>query len=207
MPFFKTKFPGLTIFQPAVFGDERGYFCETYNQKLFSENQILANFVQDNESKSKYGVVRGLHFQKGDAAQAKLVRASEGTVVDIVVDIRQGSPTYGERMSIELSSQNHLQFFVPRGFAHGFAVISESAVFNYKCDNFYNKESDGGIQIFDPALKIEMPIKKDQATVSEKDQNQPFLAEIEPGFLYDAREFANWQADEIPSAFSIKSSI
>jgi len=207
MPFFNTAFPGLVIFQPVIFHDERGYFCETYNEKSFQLNGIQAHFVQDNESKSKYGVVRGLHFQKGDAAQAKLVRASEGTVIDIVVDIRKGSPTYGKYFSIELSNENHLQFFVPRGFAHGFVVVSQTAVFNYKCDNFYNKEADGGIQILDPSLDIEIPVDKNKIFFSEKDSNQPLLAETDHGFIYNADEYKNWQADEIPSTFSIQSSI
>jgi len=207
MPFFKTKFPGLVIFQPNVFGDERGYFCETYNQNVFHENGITAQFVQDNESKSKYGVVRGLHFQTGDAAQAKLVRASEGTVVDIVVDIRQGSPTYGQWMSIELSAENHIQFFVPRGFAHGFAVTSESAIFNYKCDNFYNREADGGIQLFDQSLGIIQPIDQSAATLSEKDQNQPLLADINNTFTFGADQYSNWTADEIPDTIITQSSL
>ncbi|MBL4648578.1 MAG: dTDP-4-dehydrorhamnose 3,5-epimerase, partial [Aureispira sp.] len=145
MPFIKTDFPGLIVFEPKVFGDHRGYFYESYNAKSFKEGGIEADFVQDNQARSTYGVLRGLHYQLGEHAQAKLVRVIEGTVLDVVVDLREGSPTYGQSYEIELSAENKRQLFVPRGFAHGYVVLSETAEFFYKCDNFYNKESEGGL--------------------------------------------------------------
>jgi dTDP-4-dehydrorhamnose 3,5-epimerase len=145
MPFIKTDFPGLIVFEPKVFGDHRGYFYESYNAKSFKEGGINADFVQDNQARSTYGVLRGLHYQLGEHAQAKLVRVIEGTVLDVVVDLREGSPTYGKSYGIELSAENKRQLFVPRGFAHGYVVLSETAEFFYKCDNFYNKEVKGDL--------------------------------------------------------------
>src|ERR1700759_646413 len=145
MPFSKTDFPGLLIFEPLAFEDERGFFFEAYNQKIFQSEKIDIRFVQDNQSHSKYGVVRGLHYQANPFAQAKLVRALKGKILDVVVDLRKGSPKYGQSFSIELSSDNKKQLFIPSGFAHGFSVLSETADVMYKCDNFYNKESEGGI--------------------------------------------------------------
>jgi dTDP-4-dehydrorhamnose 3,5-epimerase len=170
MPFIDTDFPGLYIFEPMVFGDDRGYFFESYNQKTFDDKGINSHFVQDNQAKSTFGVLRGLHFQKGDAAQAKLVRVLEGSVLDVVVDLRQGSPTYGQSFSIELSAENKKQLYVPRGFAHGYVVLSETAEFFYKCDNFYSKADEGGIIYNDPSLSIDWKIDLSKAVLSEKDK-------------------------------------
>ena len=146
MSFIPTKIKDVVIFEPRIFTDDRGYFFETYNEKLFNDNGIAAKFVQDNQSKSSYGVIRGLHFQKGEHAQAKLVRVLQGSVLDVAVDLRKGSKTYGQYVAVELSDVNNLQLFIPRGFAHGFSVLSRTAVFAYKCDNLYCKESEGGIK-------------------------------------------------------------
>lgn len=175
MPFHKTEFPGLVIFEPRVFEDERGYFYESFNAKVFQEAGIKEPFVQDNQAKSTYGVLRGLHFQTGEYAQAKLVRVLEGTVLDVVVDLRDGSPMYGKAFSIELSDGNKLQLYVPRGFAHGYAVLSETAVFFYKCDNFYSKAHEGGILWSDPKLEIDWRIPADKVLLSDKDKVLPVL--------------------------------
>lgn len=166
----ETKLKGCFIIEPKVFKDSRGYFFETFNQPKFEElTGQSGHFVQDNQSASTYGVIRGLHFQKGDYAQAKLVRVIEGRVLDVAVDIREGSETYGQWASVELSAENNLQFYVPRGFAHGFSVLSETAVFAYKCDNTYNKESEGGIAYNDLSLGIDWGIPEESRSLSEKD--------------------------------------
>ena len=177
MPFITTEFPGLVVFEPRVFGDERGYFFESFNQQVFESAGITRPFVQDNQARSGYGVLRGLHFQKGDAAQAKLVRVLEGKVLDVVVDLRFGSPTYGKSYSIELSAENKLQLFVPRGFAHGYVVLSDTAEFFYKCDNFYSKADEGGLIYNDPALNIDWKIDLSDAILSDKDRILPTLSE------------------------------
>jgi dTDP-4-dehydrorhamnose 3,5-epimerase len=184
MPFIKTDFPGLIVFEPKVFGDHRGYFYESYNAKSFREGGIEADFVQDNQARSTYGVLRGLHYQLGEHAQAKLVRVIEGTVLDVVVDLREGSPTYGQSYGIELSAENKRQLFVPRGFAHGYVVLSETAEFFYKCDNFYNKESEGGLIYNDPQLKIDWKVDLSKAQLSEKDLILPVLGKHHGSFTF-----------------------
>ena len=170
MPILDTPIEGLKIFEPKVFGDDRGYFFESYNFKTFKEAGIPASFVQDNQSRSVFGVLRGLHYQVPPFAQAKLVRVMEGKVLDVVVDIRPNSKTYGEWFSIVLSAENKKQLFIPRGFAHGFLVLSETAEFFYKCDNFYSKESEGCILYNDPKLKIDWQIDMKKVLLSEKDK-------------------------------------
>ncbi len=182
MPFSTTEFPGLVIFEPKVFGDDRGYFFESFNQKVFEETGINRPFVQDNQARSVYGVLRGLHFQKGNNAQAKLVRVLEGKVLDVVVDLRVGSPSYKKSYSIELSAENKLQLYVPRGFAHGYVVLSETAEFFYKCDNFYSKEDEGGLIYNDPNLNINWGIDLADAILSDKDKLLPTLEEHEDCF-------------------------
>jgi dTDP-4-dehydrorhamnose 3,5-epimerase len=173
MNVIETGIPGLVIIEPKVFGDARGYFFEAFNRQAFYDAVGQVDFVQDNESRSSYGVVRGLHFQKGEWAQAKLVRVVEGSVLDVAVDIRPGSPTYGQHVAVELSGDNHLEFFIPRGFAHGFSVLSETAVFQYKCDNYYHPEAEGAIAWDDPDLAIDWRIPSDRVILSEKDRNHP----------------------------------
>jgi dTDP-4-dehydrorhamnose 3,5-epimerase len=169
MPFTVTSLPGVVIFEPAVYPDERGFFFESYNQRLFRANQIINDFVQDNQSYSVYGVIRGLHYQREPHAQAKLVRVLQGKILDVVVDIRAGSPGFGNSFSIELSSENKKQIFIPRGFAHGFSVLSETAEISYKCDQFYNKQSEAGILYNDPQLNIDWGIPAEKALISAKD--------------------------------------
>lgn len=166
---------GLIIVEPKLFGDERGHFFEAYNQSVFRSNGINNEFVQDNQSKSSYGVIRGLHYQLAPFAQAKLVRVLQGNILDVAVDIRKNSPTYGAHFSIELSAENNKQLFIPPGFAHGFSVLSQTAVVLYKCDAFYNKQSEGGIRFDDPALNIDWQIEPSRAVVSPKDTELPFL--------------------------------
>jgi len=178
MKVIETGFDGLYVVEPAIFKDERGYFYETYNEQRYKDAGIDYGFVQDNESKSLYGTIRGLHFQKGDFAQAKLVRCLCGSVLDVVVDIRKGSKTFGQYYSIELSGENKLQFMVPRGFAHGFSVLSDMAIFSYKCDNIYNRESEGGIIYNDAKLNIDWKIQNGKEIVSEKDKNHPTFEEL-----------------------------
>ena len=178
MNVIKTEIPDVVIIEPKVFGDSRGYFFESWNKRDFEEAIGPVDWVQDNESKSSYGVVRGLHFQKGDKAQAKLVRVVEGRVLDVAVDIRPGSPTFGKHVAVELSGENHRQVFIPRGFAHGFAVLSKEAVFQYKCDNLYAPEAEGTIAWNDPALGIDWKIPADDVLLSEKDRNHPMLKDI-----------------------------
>jgi dTDP-4-dehydrorhamnose 3,5-epimerase len=169
MPFIKTAFPGLLIFEPKVFGDSRGYFFESYNANTFSAEGVDIKFVQDNQAQSSYGVLRGLHYQLTPYAQTKLVRALSGTILDVAVDIRKGSPTYGKTFTIELSAENKKQLLEPNGCAHGFSVLSETAEVFYKCDAFYHKEAEGGIMYNDPLLNIDWQIPADKAIVSEKD--------------------------------------
>ena len=182
MKFIKTEIPEVIIIEPTVFGDDRGYFLESYNKKAFEENIGSVNFVQDNESKSAKGVLRGLHFQKPPFAQAKLVRCIEGSVLDVAVDIRKGSPTYGKYVTVKLSGQNKRQLFVPRGFAHGFAVLSETAIFTYKVDNTYAPEFDAGIRWNDKELNIQWGLEESEVLVSAKDAELPFFLEFESPF-------------------------
>ena len=185
MEVIKTSIEGLVIIEPKVFKDARGYFFESFSQREFEEKVRKINFVQDNESMSSYGVMRGLHFQRPPFTQSKLVRCVKGKVLDVAVDIRKGSPTYGQHVSVELSEDNHRQFFIPRGFAHGFAVLSETAVFQYKCDNFYAPQVDGGISILDESLGIDWKIPTDKALISEKDMKHALLKEFDSPFSID----------------------
>jgi len=175
MPFFNTPIDGLIIFEPQVWGDERGYFFEAFNQNTFEEAGIRRPFVQDNQARSSYGVLRGLHYQVGAFAQAKLVRVIEGEVLDVAVDLRKESPTYGQWYSIRLSAENKKQLYVPRGFAHGYVVLSPTAEFFYKCDNFYSKPHEGGIKYDDPTLDIDWKLAHDDVILSEKDLELPAL--------------------------------
>lgn len=173
MPFYPTDIPGLLIFEPKVLDDNRGHFFEAYNQEVFTAAGITQHFVQDNQSSSRYGVIRGLHYQVNPHAQSKLVRAIQGTILDVAVDIRRNSPTYGKVFSIELSAENKKQLFIPSGFAHGFSVLSETAVVLYKCDSLYNRESEGGIRFDDPFLKIDWKVESSKQIVSDKDLMLP----------------------------------
>lgn len=175
MNVIKTLIDGVVIIEPQVFEDSRGYFFESFSQRLFEEKVSKTIFVQDNESKSSYGVLRGLHFQKPPFAQSKLVRCVRGAVLDVAVDIRKGSKTYGKHVAVELTEDNHRQFFIPKGFAHGFAVLSDIAVFQYKCDEFYHPESEGGISIVDSSLGIDWHLPVDHAILSEKDTKHPLF--------------------------------
>lgn len=177
MPFHSTDLPGLLVFEPRVFTDDRGYFFESYQRKVFADVGITTDFIQDNEAKSTRGILRGLHFQVPPYAQAKLVRVVLGEVQDVVVDIRKNSPTYGKHFSIRLSAENKKQLFVPRGFAHGYAVLSEEAIFCYKCDNYYSKAHEGGLRYNDPALEIDWEIDLEKALLTERDINWPDLGE------------------------------
>lgn len=170
MEVIKTEIDGVVIIEPRIFRDERGYFYESFSQREFEEKVCKTIFVQDNQSKSSYGVLRGLHFQKPPYCQSKLVRCIKGAVLDVAVDIRKGSPTFGKYVAVELTEDNHRQFFVPRGFAHGFAVLSDEAVFQYKCDNFYNKESEGSVAWNDETLGIDWKIDAEKVVLSEKDK-------------------------------------
>jgi len=179
MKFIETQLKGCYILEPNIFGDERGYFFESYNQRAFNEGiGQEVNFVQDNQSSSKYGTLRGLHYQKGGRAQAKLVRVLSGEVLDVAVDIRPDSETYGQHVAIKLNAENKKQLFVPRGFAHGFVTLSAHAEFFYKCDNFYNKESEGGIIYNDPKLNIDWVIDEDAIILSEKDRQLNVLNDL-----------------------------
>ena len=187
MEIIKTAIEGVLIIKPKVFGDKRGYFFESFSQRDFDEKvtPILGHkicFVQDNESMSTYGVMRGLHFQVPPFSQSKIVRCVKGTVLDVAVDIRKGSPTYGQHVSVELTEDNHLQFFVPRGFAHGFVVLSKTAVFQYKCDEFYHPEADGGISILDTSLGIDWRIPTEKTLLSEKDTKHALLRDFDSPF-------------------------
>ncbi len=186
----QTEIPGVVIIEPKVFGDTRGYFFESWSQKDFDEKVRPIKFVQDNESKSSYGVLRGLHFQKGKYAQSKLVRVVKGRVLDVAVDIRKGSPTFGKYVSCELTEDNHRQFFVPRGFAHGFVVLSDIAVFQYKCDNLYAPSEEGAIAWNDPALGIDWKVATVDVMLSEKDKHHPLLADASEIFDYSIDYYA-----------------
>ena len=179
MKIIKTPIEGLLIIEPRVFGDERGYFFESYSERDFTEAVGPVKFVQDNESKSRYGVLRGLHFQKEPYAQAKLVRVVSGAVLDVAVDLRKGSPTFGQHFSVELTGENHRQFFIPKGFAHGFCVLSEEVVFQYKCDEFYHPEAEGGIAWDDPDLAIDWRLPAADLILSSKDLHHPFIRDYE----------------------------
>lgn len=178
MNILKTPIEGLLIIEPRVFSDARGYFIETYNEQRYREAGIDTVFVQDNQSCSSYGVVRGLHFQKPPYSQAKLVTCTLGRVLDVAVDLRAGSKTYGKWFAAELSEENHRQFFIPRGFAHGFSVLSERAVFAYKCDNLYHPEAEGGVLLSDPDLAIDWQIPEELRIISEKDTKHPLLRDL-----------------------------
>lgn len=183
MEVIKTNIEGVFIIEPKVFGDSRGYFFESFNAREFKEKTGLEiNFVQDNESRSHYGVLRGLHFQRPPYAQSKLVRCVQGAVLDVAVDIRSSRPTYGQHIAVELTEDNHRQFFIPKGFAHGFAVLSETAVFQYKCDEFYHPEADGGISILDDSLGIDWKIPTDKVLLSDKDTKHPLFKDFETPF-------------------------
>lgn len=185
MEIIKTAIDGVVIIKPRIFTDSRGYFFESFSQREFDEEVRPIQFVQDNESKSSYGVMRGLHYQKMPYTQSKLVRCVRGRVLDVAVDIRRGSPTFGRHVAAELSEDNHLQLFIPRGFAHGFAVLSDEAVFQYKCDNFYEPQSEGGVQLIDDALGIDWRIPTDHAILSEKDIKRTKLADTPLDFDYN----------------------
>lgn len=184
MTFTACDLPGLIICEPTVFGDSRGLFFEAYNENAFKANGITNAFLQDNQSRSSQGVIRGLHYQLNPHAQAKLVRVLEGVILDVAVDIRKGSPTYGKHFSIELSAENKKQLFIPAGFAHGFSVLSESATVLYKCDHLYNKQSEGGIRFDDPELGIDWKVNTQQAVVSDKDIALPTFKESVTNFHY-----------------------
>lgn len=178
MEIIKTKLDGVVIIEPKIFRDSRGYFFESFSQREFEEKVCKINFVQDNESMSSYGVMRGLHFQRPPFTQAKLVRCVKGAVLDVAVDIRKDSPTYGQHVAVELSEDSHYQMFIPHGFAHGFSVLSETAIFQYKCDQFYHPESDAGISILDKSLGIDWRIPTDKAILSDKDTRHPLFKDF-----------------------------
>lgn len=184
MEVIRTDIPDVVIIEPRVFGDSRGYFFESWSQREFDALVRPVRFVQDNESSSSYGVVRGLHFQKGAFSQSKLVRVVEGTVLDVAVDIRRGSPTFGRHVAVELDADSHRQLFIPRGFAHGFSVLSQHAVFQYKCDNYYAPQAESAIAWNDPALGIDWRISARDAILSEKDRRHPLLADCPDLFDY-----------------------
>ena len=185
MQFIQQKIEGVWVIEPKRYGDARGYFSETFKMDEFKSHVGDVNFIQDNESFSSKGVLRGLHFQKGEFSQAKLVRVSQGTVLDVAVDIRRGSPTFGQHVAVELSAENHRQFFIPRGFAHGFSVLTDDVVFQYKCDNFYAPQSEGAIAWDDAALAIDWRIPADKVILSEKDKCHPLLKDAEWLFDYN----------------------
>ena len=186
----ETAIPGVVVIEPKVFGDARGYFLESWSQRDFDAQVRPVKFVQDNESKSSYGVLRGLHFQKGKDAQSKLVRVIKGRVLDVAVDIRRGSPTFGKHVMVELTGENHRQFFIPRGFAHGFVVLSEEAVFQYKCDNLYAPQAEGAIAWDDPDLGIDWQVPADKVLLSAKDQCHPRLKDATEIFDYSIDYYA-----------------
>ncbi len=190
MKVIKTAIEDVVIIEPDVFGDSRGYFFESYSQKKFDEQVRPVRFVQDNESKSKYGVLRGLHFQKGKDAQSKLVRVVKGRVLDVAVDIRKGSPTFGKYVAVELTEDNHRQLFVPRGFAHGFSVLSEEVIFQYKCDNLYAPESEGAIAWNDPDIGIDWQLPAEDVLLSAKDSAHPMLKDATDLFDYNVDYYA-----------------
>lgn len=179
-----TEIDGVKIIEPKIFGDSRGYFYESYSQRDFEEKVAKVSFVQDNQSFSHYGVLRGLHFQLPPYSQSKLVRVIQGRVMDVAVDIRKGSPTFGKYVTCEMSGENHRQFFIPKGFAHGFVVLSETALFQYKCDEFYHPEAEGAIAWNDPDLAIEWPVNAADVELSEKDKHHPLFKEFVTPFNY-----------------------
>ena len=185
MNVIKTDIEGVLIIEPRLFRDARGYFFESFSQREFDEKVRHIDFCQDNESMSSYGVMRGLHFQRPPYTQSKLVRCVRGRVLDVAVDIRKGSPTYGQHVAVELTEDNHRQFFIPRGFAHGFSVLSETAIFQYKCDNFYAPQADGGISIKDDSLGIDWKIPTENALLSEKDTKHELLKDFDSPFSID----------------------
>lgn len=189
MEVIKTAIEGVVIIEPRIFKDARGYFFESYSQREFDEKVRPVKFVQDNESMSTRGVMRGLHFQRPPFTQSKLVRCVRGRVLDVAVDIRKGSPTYGQHVAVELSEDNHRQFFVPRGFAHGFAVLSDEAVFQYKCDNYYAPQADGGISIADTSLGIDWMTDPSDAILSDKDTHHPLLADFDSPFDFNVDQY------------------
>lgn len=184
MNVIKTDIEGLVIIEPRLFKDARGYFFESFSEREFAEKVAPVKFVQDNESRSSYGVLRGLHFQKPPYAQAKLVRVVKGRVLDVAVDLRKGSPTYGKYVAVELSEDNHLQFFLPRGFAHGFCVLSDEVVFQYKCDNYYAPQSEGAVIWNDPDLGIDWRIPQEDVVLSDKDRCHPAFKEFDDVFFF-----------------------
>ena len=190
MEVIKTELEGVVILEPRIFEDARGYFFESFSQREFDEKVREVRFVQDNESKSSYGVLRGLHFQKPPHAQSKLVRVVKGAVLDVAVDIRRGSPTFGRHVAVELTAENHRQLFIPRGFAHGFVVLSEEVVFQYKCDNFYAPQSEGAVAWNDEALAIDWRVPADKIQLSAKDLVNKALAEVEELFDYNTDYYA-----------------
>lgn len=190
MKVIKTAIDDVVIIEPTVFGDSRGYFFESYSQQRFDELVRPVKFVQDNESRSSYGVLRGLHFQKGRYAQSKLVRVVKGRVLDVAVDVRRGSPTFGKYVAVELTEDNHRQLFIPRGFAHGFSVLSEEAIFQYKCDNFYAPQAEGAIAWNDPEIGIDWGVRAEDIQLSAKDAAHPLLNEAEELFDYNIDYYA-----------------
>lgn len=197
MDVIKTAIEGVVILEPRIFKDDRGYFFESFSQREFDEKVAIPlygkpiHFVQDNESMSSYGVMRGFHFQRPPFAQGKLVRCVKGAVLDVAIDIRKGSPTYGKHVAVELTEENHRQLFVPRGFAHGFAVLSDSAVFQYKCDNYYAPQSEGGISIVDESLDIDWRIPVNNAILSDKDTRHEYLTNLDTPFSIDMEFYPN----------------
>lgn len=189
MEVIKTLIEGVVIIEPRLFKDDRGYFFESFNPREFEEKVCKTTFVQDNESKSSYGVIRGLHFQKPPFAQSKLVRVVKGAALDVAVDIRKGSPTFGQHVAVELTEENHRQFFIPRGFAHGFSVLSEEVIFQYKCDNFYAPESESALAWDDPDLGIDWRIPADKVVLSEKDKRHPILKNANLIFDYSVEQY------------------
>ena len=184
MPFILTEFPGLLIYEPRIFNDDRGYFFESYNENTFLADVVAMKFVQDNQARSTYGVIRGLHFQLAPNAQTKLIRSLSGSILDVVVDLRKGSPKYGKVFRIELSADNKKQLLVPKGFAHGYSVLTETAEVLYKCDSFYHKESEGGLLFNDPALAIDWQIPADKVLVAAKDLILPGLSSVVSNFIF-----------------------
>jgi dTDP-4-dehydrorhamnose 3,5-epimerase len=184
MPFHQTGIPGLMVFEPKVFEDSRGYFFESYNERVCRESGIDTNFLQDNQAKSSYGVVRGLHYQLDPHSQTKFIRVLTGSILDVVVDLRKNSPSFGKVYSIELSAENRKQLFIPQGFAHGYSVLSETSEVFYKCDQFYNKEAEAGIIYNDPELNIDWQIPADRMIISDKDKVHPQFADAKYNFLF-----------------------
>ncbi len=188
MKIIETPIPGLLIIEPRVFADERGYFFESFSQTKFAENGLISEFVQDNESKSHRGVIRGLHYQLAPYAQTKLIRVVRGTVYDVAVDLREGSPTFGKWYGLEVSASKKNQFYIPKGFAHGFSVLSEYAIFSYKCDAFYNPAAERGIRFDDSALAIDWKLPPEEAVISDKDLVHPCLANAEMNFKFESND-------------------